>query len=494
MNIANKFIIIFHYVCALGTEIRHMPESRFHRFAKEFSPEQIPQMLNDPFGYIPGPVSLHAAQCVREYLDTVPELKQDALKGKMFGVLSVRDSDGTLGFIAAYSGLLAGSNDCGYFAPAVYDLLDPQGFFKKGEAILDTMTARIREFLAKGEQDAATAIAQERKRLSQNLQESIFSHFIMLSSEGERADLHAIFARTALRRPPSGAGECAAPKLFQYAFSHSMKPLEIAEFWYGAPPQGSVRKDGHFYPACSGKCGPILEFMLRGIPLRERIIGSESAFTETMPEVLYEDRYIVAVDKPAGMLAVPSKVAARCVEDCFTGCTAIHRLDMDTSGVMLLAKDRKPLMAFRKMFEGRAVRKSYIALLEGHTGNPGESGTIDLPLSGDYLERPYRKVDKATGKQAVTRYTILRHTLYNGQQATLMKLEPESGRTHQLRVHCAHKDGLEHPIIGDALYGTRGKRLCLHSYKLEFKHPFTGADIEITAPEISFASEADLQL
>lgn len=318
-------------------------------------------------------------------------------------------------------------------------------------------------------------LVEERKSFSASVQKEIFAHFILSSENGDRADLNEIFSRTALKSPPSGAGECSAPKLLHYAFSNGYRPLAIAEFWIGESPESLVRKDGHFYPACSGKCGPILEFMLKDTET-ENIREMALSATRDNLKILYEDEWIVAIDKPAGVLSVPGKDRNTVSASEAIGMEAIHRLDMDTSGILLLARDSRSLATMRSLFEQGRCRKQYTALIEGRFGRPGLKGNISLPLIPDYLNRPMQRVDLKNGKEAVTDYEV---ESFAGTASTRMLLYPRTGRTHQLRVHCAHKYGLGHPICGDRLYGNRAERLFLHATRITFMNPFTGRETDI---------------
>lgn len=271
-----------------------------------------------------------------------------------------------------------------------------------------------------------------------------------------------------------------APKLLQYAFEHRLTPLAIAEFWWGASPKGEIRRHGHYYPACRGKCGPILAHMLQGLDVEPE---PDRACPQAAPELLYEDRWIAAVFKPAGMLSVPGKSEAPSVLDwarerypAATGPLVVHRLDMDTSGVLLLALTKEAHQNLQAQFKHRTVRKRYVALLEGRITLP--KGRIELPLRPDLHDRPRQAVDPLHGKPAITEYEVLEFR--NGR--TRIAFYPLTGRTHQLRVHAAHPAGLDAPILGDRLYGTTADRLFLHAERIEFRHPATGDRIAIEKP------------
>jgi tRNA pseudouridine32 synthase/23S rRNA pseudouridine746 synthase len=275
--------------------------------------------------------------------------------------------------------------------------------------------------------------------------------------------------------PPSGTGECCAPKLLQYANTHNLKPLALVEFWYGESPKGEVRHHGMFYEPCQSRCQPIIWWMAGGQEINGLGARYSSGTVFGKLSVLYEDDWFVAVDKPSGMLSVPGKRSLPNVQE-IIGCKATHRLDMDTSGILLAAKTDEAFAAMQRLFaQHDEVRKTYRAMLShGSPSDAEERGTISLPLSSDFLNRPRQCVDYEHGKEAVTDY--IRH----GNDILLC---PRTGRTHQLRMHCAHRDGLNNPILGDPLYGdTPADRMYLHAAKLEFTHPMTGQHIAIESP------------
>ncbi len=326
-------------------------------------------------------------------------------------------------------------------------------------------------------------LKSERHMRSAALQDWLFHQFVMINGKGEKLDLCEIFASTPQHVPPAGAGECAAPRMLQYAYLHGLRPVAMAEFWYGRSPGDTVRHDGEFYPACRGKCLPILNFMLRGIDVEPDPLANNRK-PDAKVHVLYDDEWMVAVDKPSGMLTVPGKtggisllelVAKQLHVDCRHA--AVHRLDMDTSGIVLFAKSAEVGNMLRRMFENREISKCYVALLDGIAGNAGDCGTIELPLCGDVLNRPFQKVDYDNGKHAVTRYEIV--AVCEARNETRVRFNPLTGRTHQLRVHAAHPAGLGHPIMGDNLYGKKGERLMLHAASLNFIHPVTGKHVVI---------------
>ena len=314
----------------------------------------------------------------------------------------------------------------------------------------------------------------QRQHMSDSLQRWLFSQMLFTDCHGNEKNLLEIWQHYSSSQtgslhlpslPPSGSGECCEPKLLHYAFCHSLVPVEMAMFWWGQSPKGEVRRHGYFYPACQGKCRPILQFLLDDYTLY-----SDSISTRGELKIVYEDDTIMVVDKPSGMLSVPGKGDAESVYTILKGMRSecselqmVHRLDMDTSGLLVVAKTTEAHKHLQRQFATRITHKTYTALLEHDL--TGE-GRVDLPLAPDYADRPRQMVDDADGKPA--------HTLYKCIGGNRILLTPLTGRTHQLRVHCAHHLGLNNPIKGDRLYGHHGQRLCLHATDLSFIHPATG--------------------
>jgi tRNA pseudouridine32 synthase/23S rRNA pseudouridine746 synthase len=310
-----------------------------------------------------------------------------------------------------------------------------------------------------------------RKLLSNGLQESIYNGFQFLNINGQSKGLSEIFADTSIKFPPSGAGECAAPRLLQHAFKMGYKPVTMAEFWWGASSKDEMRQHKQFYPACRGKCQPILAHMLAGIEVEDNVLLAESSMIED-PKILFEDEYLMVISKPAGLLSVPGKEIQDSVYTRFllkypmlTGPLTVHRLDMDTSGLMLIAKNVTIYKTLQAQFIQRKVKKRYLALLEGLVKD--DKGIIELPLIEDYINRPRQIVSFEDGKKSITHFEVIERN--NGR--TLINFYPLTGRTHQLRVHAAHHLGLSCPIVGDDLYGKKDKRLCLHASEITFLHP-----------------------
>lgn len=524
-----------------------------------------PSRMNNPLNYTPHPLCVMAAEEVRRMVRENAVMSSETRKsGKMFGVLVVETPDGNTGYLAAYSGQIAGRSNWDGFVPAVFDYLQDGGYFKTCEAEITAINKQVRlmetseerrrllthldETIAKAASEeqayktlmheskarrdseraaggvtpereaemtresqfqkaelrrmrrrnadtiamareachrydtSISLLKQKRRTMSDRLQEWLFHHFVMLNKDGDSRSLTDIFRTSLSASPPAGAGECCEPRLLQYAFSHAMTPKCMAMFWIGASPEGEIRHEQTYYPACRSKCKPILEWMLgKDIVKDDTFITQHNGDNLT---IIYQDSDIIVVDKPAGMLSVPGKNDApsvlsllqRKMED---NIFPVHRLDMDTSGLMVFVRNKKAQRNLQRQFETHSIVKRYIALLERKPDS--EHGTISLPLSPDMADRPRQMVDYRHGKQALTHYRLCtspstpmrRQFLTVGDN--LVELSPLTGRTHQLRVHCAHPDGLASPIVGDRLYGTTNHpRLCLHAEYLEFRHPTTG--------------------
>jgi len=341
---------------------------------------------------------------------------------------------------------------------------------KHWEGILATQQQKLDELNIE-----INELKNKRKTLSAYLQNKLFEHYRFLNKEGEEKSLLAIFEGSV---PMGGSGECAAPKLLQYSFANNMQPIALAEFWWGQSPKSEIRKHKHFYPACLGKCKPILGHMLEGIPMDENPLLENPAAGKTI-EIVYEDEFIAIVNKPAEFLSVPGRYVKDSVANRMkerypeaTGPLIAHRLDMSTSGLMLIAKSLAAHKRIQGQFIKRTVKKRYVAILDGLLEE--DEGIIDLPLRTDWDNRPMQMVCYDSGKKAQTRYQVLERK--DGK--TRVQLFPITGRTHQLRVHAAHPKGLNMPILGDDLYGQRGARLCLHAEWIGFRHPGSGEWVE----------------
>ncbi|MCO6147021.1 RluA family pseudouridine synthase [Flavobacterium sp. NRK1] len=539
----------------------------------------LPERFTFPFYYEPHPLTIVAANELQHYLETQTDLdhnfgliknQQGIVIGKMFGVLVVKDTEGKLGYLSAFSGKLADSNDHPMFVPPVFDMLVEDSFFLKEQEILNAINHKVKEIesdekyknlkrdFAEFSTQAAKEIAALKQRLKSNkayrkdlrarrknnipetdyarfeaylvrfshydnhqyslltnkwkknldeiqselaqyentietlkkerreksaaLQLQLFEQYSFLNKAGKKKSLHAIFSNTVFGKPPAGAGECATPKLLQYAFLNGYEPIAMAEFWWGAPPKSEVRKHKQFYPACTGKCKPILEHMLEGIPLDQNPLLVNQGEGKKL-EILYEDDSFVVVNKPAELLSVPGIAVQDSVYTRLQAIFAtiepliIHRLDMSTSGLLVVAKAKEAHKHIQKQFLKRTVKKRYSALLSNVIN--GEEGEITLPLRGDLDNRPRQLVCFEFGKKAITKWKVTERK----DTTTKVHFWPLTGRTHQLRMHAAHESGLNAPIVGDDLYGTSSNRLHLHAAYLEFTHPITNETMKFEVIE-----------
>ena len=606
-----------------------------HFFKKPVSYLALPEKFTYPFHYTPHPLCVLAAEEVKEYIASRKEWQEELASGKMFGVLIVQTDNGItnneenqIGYLAAFSGNLDGKNLHPYFVPPVYDLLQPEGFFKIEEEQISAINIRIRELensssylgskekwkieteqakavlnqakaelkMAKeareirrqsspelSEEEQASLIREsqyqkaeykrlekewkkrleeletevrhfdieierlktERKERSAALQRKLFEQFRMLNAQGEVKDLYTIFEQTVQKVPPAGAGECALPKLLQYAYLHQLKPLAMAEFWWGDSPKNEIRHHGYYYPSCKGKCEPILQHMLQGLEIDENPLLNPVHEEEEL-EIVFEDEWLLVVNKPAGMLSVPGKAEDR--DSVYhrlkkkypeaTGPMIVHRLDMATSGLLLVAKTKEVHQDLQAQFANRSIKKRYVAVLDGaiikteketkpiaekailiakntvstkktaKAERTGSTGRIELPLCLNPLDRPRQMVSSEHGKEAITEYQIIseseritsesentfnesnridesERSINESRKYTRIIFYPLTGRTHQLRVHAAHPEGLGCPILGDELYGKKADRLYLHAEYIEFRHPIYG-DILCIQKEADF--------
>ena len=544
----------------------------------------FPERMNNPLDYQPHPLCIAVCKELQTYLSEREDWREEIDKGKMFGVLIVENAQPAsgapeIGYLAAYSGQIGGRSDWDDFVPAVFDYLQPDGYFKTHEAEISGINQSIRKLeanthmkeakglilqlqeerkhtiaayqekikKAKAKRDARReagslnpeeeaemvkesqfmkaelrrlkkslsektsleteyeayqadilSLKQLRKTLSDALQQWLFSQFRMQNHEGESKDLLEIFRDAALRDypqatiatsriaalkmvPPAGSGECCEPKLLQYAYSLGYKPLQMAMFWWGESPKEEIRHHLHFYPACNGKCKPILQWMLPASTFEPAAVDL-SLYNKV--ETLYEDREIAVIHKPEGLLSVPGKDAAqpsvyalmRSKYPEASGPLIVHRLDMSTSGVMMIAKTEFAYHRLQKAFLNHQIQKKYVAIISGK--DIPEKGIISLPLMPDYLDRPRQIIDHEQGKEAITEYEVLEPV---DDSHLRIALYPKTGRTHQLRVHCAHQEGLNAPILGDPLYGNeKAARLHLHAEEITFEHPLKGKKMTIT--------------
>ena len=436
-----------------------------------------PERFTWPFCYEPHPLCLLACDEVKAEIEKIAPSE-----GKMFGVLVAEDSNDGLGFLAAYSGLLCGRNDWEYFVPPVFDAQQPDGYFKQKEREISVLN-----------QHPSADNQHLNRQMSQDLQLWLFRQYRMLNANGDTRDLVEIWRdyhqnpkiQKRFPLPPGGTGDCCAPKLLQYAYQHQLKPVCMAEFWWGPSPASEIRHHGEFYPACRGKCKPVLTWMLQGLDVDPD--PEQSGFLHQGVEIIYEDDAIAAVYKPSGMLSVPGKAddysVATWARERWAESMLPHRLDLLTSGIMLVAKTADAYHHLQDQFAARTIKKKYVAVVEGKITT--EHGIIDIPLSSDPLNRPRQIVDHEHGKRAITEYRVLSHHLSPSTHhpVTLLALYPHTGRTHQLRMHCAHQEGLGCPIVGDELYGHKSDRLYLQAESIAFVHPTTGKRMHLFCPQ-----------
>ena len=551
-----------------------LQDSFFTHFSEPIDTISVPLRFNNPFNYEPHPLCIRAAKELQHYLLSQKDWEHDfgidhfvegTNIGKMFGVLVVRNKNGEVGYLSAFSGKLAGRNDLPHFVPPIVDLLNENSFYRIGEEELNQINIQVKELeespryiqlvsLFNAERKKASeeiealkqsmknsklvrdtirqeaelhndevtkakiladlnkesirehyeckqlnkewkvrldegrklldsisneilALKEKRKSKSAALQQRMFTSYNFLNSFRQSKNVLEIFEQTDLKIPPAGTGDCAAPKLLHYAFQHDMQPLVMAEFWWGQSPSSEIRRHGFFYPSCRSKCEPLLGHMLQGIDVEKRTHRC-SLNQSIQPTIVYDDDSIVVLNKPSEYLSVPGKIEADTVYHFIkqrypkaTGPLIVHRLDMSTSGLMVVAKTEAAYHHLQQQFEVRTIKKRYIALLEGIVAN--EEGIIDLPLRVDLDNRPRQLVCYEYGKQAITRWKVLERK----ENRTLVHFFPKTGRTHQLRVHAAHSLGLNSPIVGDDLYGQQAERLYLHAEYIAFMHPETNEKI-----------------
>lgn len=487
-----------------------------HSFSPEASSIEAPEQFTFPFCYTPHPLCQIAAKEVMEYCYNSEEMYPK--EGKMFGVLVV-EHEGQRYYLAAFSGIYNGSYHHEGFVPTIYDLQNPDGYFYEEEHRIDAITQQIKNTDDEAEISQLKILRREK---SNALQMWTFRQFRMHNALGDIKDLTEIFKdfkspfsaeeyneyklgkvqqkpKPKIGIPPGGAGECCAPKLLQYAYQHNLKPLCMAEFWVGPPPKDEMRTEGNYYPACQHKCKPILTHMLQGLDVEENPMLRKNREMLAKVRIIYEDDAVMVVYKPSGLLSAPGKDEAKTlldlIRDSHPEAMLPHRLDMDTSGIMLVAKNDAIYKELQAQFYRHEIKKRYIALLsssspkaEVYSGGEteqdslfpdgrclrGTEGLISLPLMGNPFDRPRQMVNHEHGKAAITRYEFI------GDNR--VALYPETGRTHQLRVHCAHPEGLGCPIKGDNLYGTSSDRLYLHAESIEFIHPITKEVMSFTLP------------
>lgn len=440
--------------------------------------------------------ALELADALESHVARVWRLR-DPGNGKMFGVLVVAAADGTIGYLRGFSGMIHGQWDIEGWAPPTFDRSARDEVWIPGEVEMLDFAARRATLLEAMPDDAHTSEARRvtaalreldktRTERSRTLMRQIQDSYHFHNAHGDVRSLRALFAPA---EPPAGAGDCAAPKLLADAYRRGLTPLALAEFWWGAPASTGDRREGVFYAACRGKCLPILTHMLDGLPVDPPPLFGSAALDPAEPRVVYEDERVMVVHKPSGLLTVPGRSAA--LQDCVvtrlrarypeaTGPLVVHRLDLDTSGLLLVAKDLSTASALQRLFSLRQIDKHYVAWLDGTVA--GDHGHIMLPLRVDIDDRPRNIHDPVHGKPAHTEWQVLARE--NGR--TRVRFIPHTGRSHQLRVHAAHPEGLNAPIVGDRLYGRTApdddERLQLHAERLAFVHPVSGAMVVVEQP------------
>ncbi len=461
------------------------------RFAEPPAPSELPERFPSPFDRAAiHPLARRAATETQALLDSPAAAEWELARpgnGKMFGVLVGQAPGGDVGYLRAFSGMLAGRWEWPDWAPPAFDRAARDAVWIAGEAEMLAYSAQRRALDDDPSPEAAAAraaIDARRAARSRELLPLIQQAYRLRNAHGDVRTLPELFAPKA---PPAGAGDCAAPKLLAQAYALGLRPLALAEWWWGAPPRTGDRHAGSFYPACHGKCLPILTHMLQGLPADSPPLWGAGVIPADEPRVVYEDAHLLVVDKPSGLLSVPgrsgllrdsvaTRLRARYPEA--TGSLITHRLDLDTSGLLLAAKDAATSAALQRLFSLRQVTKRYVAVVEGDV--IGDRGVIDLPLRLDIDDRPRHVHDPELGKPALTTWQVLAR---DGGR-TRVAFFPHTGRTHQLRVHAAHPLGLDAPIGGDRLYGRQApaehQRLLLHAEHLAFVHPVTGQPVEVT--------------
>ena len=362
----------------------------------------------------------------------------------------------------------------------IQESFNDQFFYRELQEYYEDKIKKIKKSLLLFENTIEEHI-RNRKKISKTIQNTLFEKYQFLNQQKEQKGLLDIFDN-ASARPPAGSGDCCAPKLLQYAFQHRLIPVVMAEFWWGISPNSAIRKHKNFYPSCQSRCKPILRHMLEGVQMDENLLLKNLSESVAL-KIVFEDDDLIIVNKPPEFLSVPGKeikdsVYTRIKQKypSVTGPIIVHRLDMSTSGILVLTKTKEANKILQQQFIKRTVKKKYVALLSGKVSE--KKGTITLPLRLDLDDRPRQLVDFKNGKTAKTNWTIISEN----NTHTRIHFYPVTGRTHQLRVHAAHKDGLNLPIIGDDLYGTKQDRLYLHAEFIEFIHPTSKNKINFTVP------------
>ncbi|MGE0545554.1 MAG: RluA family pseudouridine synthase [Kofleriaceae bacterium] len=466
--------------------------SPVHYFDPQPARAELPAVFASPFDPgTPHPIAQRAAAQLRAMLDAgAGGIDARALdepgSGKMFGVLVISDPADRIGFLCGFSGMLGGRWDVDGFVPPLFDAVARDRFWPAGQDTLRDHTERLAALDHEPEtaatRDARAAIRRRRAEQSRLLMQQVHDGYVIGNAAGEHRALRSLFEPG---EPPAGAGDCAGPKLLGHAYRLGLVPHILAEQWWGAPPVSGGRIAGSFYPCCRGKCGPILSHMLQGLSVAPPRVFGGGPIASDQPYIVFEDDWIIVIDKPCDLLSVPGRAASlkdsvltrlRARYPGSSGPIVAHRLDLDTSGLMLAAKNMDTYVALQRQFALREVEKRYIAWLDGVV--VADRGRVELALRVDLDDRPRQIYDPVHGKAAVTEWSVIERTAMR----TKVALVPHTGRTHQLRVHAAHSLGIGTPIVGDRLYGREDTRLMLHADRLGFVHPHTGDRIELARP------------
>lgn len=443
----------------------------------------LPTIFPTPFRQgCPHPVAVRAAEQLKSHLSAhLPaEVVRGPMGGKMFGVLVVVDADGRPGVLWGFAGMVQGDRRLAGFVPSACD----QRAF---DTLWATEGARVESFndaIANARGSTRASLEAEQQAISRALLPKLQATYELSNARGETRGLEALFDP---RPIPGGAGDCAAPKLLQHAYRLGARPVALAEFWWGDATPAGGRHHGVFYPACRGRCAKILPFMLEGVECEPPPEYGNHGVLDDAPATIFEDDDLWIVDKPSGLLSIPGRGNA--LRDCVQARLQqragledpswprlVHRLDQATSGLLIAAKNKSTYVGIQQQFSRRTVHKRYEALVHGPVD--GE-GLIDLPLGPDLDDRPRQIHDPVHGKPALTRWASLGN---EGEQARIA-FWPQTGRTHQLRVHASHSLGLGAPMLGDPLYGfpDEAPRLMLHAAELQFVHPRGGQALQFAA-------------
>ncbi len=533
----------------------------FHHFS---NPENIPipDIFPSPFDTVPHPLAQYAAHLLQQSMLKRPEQFPEEADGKMFGVLVVKNNQGELGYLSAFSGMYQQQWHLAGFVPPIFGSKQLNPWYRQGQKKLDKLKQKIaalqqdtaflqqqkqyqiltkqanneitrqkqqnrvnkqqrdllrqtlpendpqwQQLARQSQQDKKRLkkikadfrkklalvetqledwhkkieqIKKERQKLSLKLQKQLFDCYELQNIRGQKQLLKGFYPNN---MPPSGSGDCAAPKLLQYANQHQFQPVALAEFWWGNMPSGEIRHHKHFYPACRSKCQPILPFMLQGTTLATASIETLAKNADKIT-ILYEDDYLLVINKPEGLLSVPGKTTSQSVYQQIrqaypqaSGPLVVHRLDMATSGILLIAKNEKIHKHLQQQFIKRQIKKRYIAIVEGKLNT--SEGEINLPLRTDFNDRPRQMVCYQYGKAAKTLWKVISKE----KLGTRLYFYPITGRTHQLRIHAAHSQGLNRAIVGDRLYGQQAHpRLLLHAEQIRFQHPVNLKNMSIQSP------------